>query len=39
MSILGFEPITVVSAIYVLGFAGMMIVAFDAVSDRGQDGR
>jgi len=34
MSVLGFQPITIVSAMYVLGFAGMMIVAFDAIGDR-----
>lgn len=36
-SSLGLSPFATVSAMYVLGFAGIMIVAFDAAVDGGED--
>ncbi|WP_256366650.1 hypothetical protein [Ancylobacter sp. TS-1] len=36
-STLGLSPFATVSAMYVLGFAGIMIVAFDAAADGGED--
>lgn len=34
MSALGFQPITLASALFVLGFAGMLLMAFNALSER-----
>ncbi|MDQ0511878.1 hypothetical protein QOZ99_002777 [Angulomicrobium amanitiforme] len=39
MSALGFLPSSVISAILVLGFAGVMILAFDVFAPRGEGKR
>lgn len=34
---LGFAPLTTVSAMYVLGLAGILLVSLDATKDTGDD--
>lgn len=37
MGLFGLTPFATVSAMYMLGFAGIMIVAWDVVADKGNE--